>query len=130
MSFGAKVGPDMVGLWLWPLAALYVLRIAKGADPRWWIAAGAAIGAEPREQIQRDLLCAARWSSGWRSRRQRRIDGLAVVRGRRGARRRDRVAELPMASVSRFSDVGAAAQRPNGKNVVAGPASICSNSCC
>jgi hypothetical protein len=43
-SFGGKVGPDMVGLWLWPLAALYVLRIVKGADPRWWIAAGAAIG--------------------------------------------------------------------------------------
>ena len=43
-SFGAKVGPDMVGLWLWPLAALYVLRIVKGADPRLWLAAGLAIG--------------------------------------------------------------------------------------
>jgi 4-amino-4-deoxy-L-arabinose transferase-like glycosyltransferase len=43
-SFGMKVGPDMIGLWLWPLAALYVLRIADGADPRWWIAAGACIG--------------------------------------------------------------------------------------
>ncbi len=43
-SFGAKVGPDMVGLWLWPLAALYVLRIVNGADPRWWLAAGAAAG--------------------------------------------------------------------------------------
>lgn len=44
MSFGAKVGPDMVGLWLWPLTALYVLRIAKGGDPRLWLRAGAAIG--------------------------------------------------------------------------------------
>ena len=44
MSFGMKVGPDMVGLWLWPLTSLYVLRIAKGADPRWWLAAGAALG--------------------------------------------------------------------------------------
>src|SRR5579863_1209739 len=44
LSFGMKVGPDMVGLWLWPLAALYVLRIAKGGDPRLWLAAGAAIG--------------------------------------------------------------------------------------
>jgi dolichyl-phosphate-mannose-protein mannosyltransferase len=44
LSFGTKVGPDMVGLWLWPLAALYVLRIAKGADPRLWLAAGAAVG--------------------------------------------------------------------------------------
>ncbi|MBV8531951.1 MAG: glycosyltransferase family 39 protein, partial [Candidatus Eremiobacteraeota bacterium] len=43
-SFGGKVGPDMVGLWLWPLAALYVLRIVKGADPRWWIAVGTVIG--------------------------------------------------------------------------------------
>jgi len=44
MSFGMKVGPDMAGLWLWPLAALYVLRIAKGGDPRLWLVAGAAIG--------------------------------------------------------------------------------------
>jgi len=44
LSFGQKVGPDMVGMWLWPLAALYVLRIVKGADPRWWLAAGACIG--------------------------------------------------------------------------------------
>ena len=44
MSFGMKVGPDMVGLWLWPLAALYVLRIVNGADPRLWLGAGAAIG--------------------------------------------------------------------------------------
>jgi Dolichyl-phosphate-mannose-protein mannosyltransferase len=43
-SFGMKVGPDMVGLWLWPLAALYVVRVVKGADPRWWLAAGAAAG--------------------------------------------------------------------------------------
>jgi hypothetical protein len=43
-SFGTKVGPDMVGLWLWPLAALYVLRIVKGADPRWWLGAGACLG--------------------------------------------------------------------------------------
>jgi hypothetical protein len=44
LAFGMKVGPDMVGLWLWPLAALFVLRIAKGGDPRLWLAAGAAIG--------------------------------------------------------------------------------------
>lgn len=44
MSFGMKVGPDMVGLWLWPLTALYVLRIVKGADPKLWLAAGAAVG--------------------------------------------------------------------------------------
>ena len=44
LSFGGKVGPDMVGLWLWPLAALYVLRIAKGGDARLWLAAGAALG--------------------------------------------------------------------------------------
>jgi 4-amino-4-deoxy-L-arabinose transferase-like glycosyltransferase len=43
-SFGMKVGPDMVGLWLWPLAALYALRIAKGADPRWWLAVGLILG--------------------------------------------------------------------------------------
>ena len=44
MNFGMKVSPDMVGLWLWPLAALYTLRLAKGADPRGWLVVGAAIG--------------------------------------------------------------------------------------
>ncbi len=43
-AFGEKVGPDMVGLWLWPLAALYVARLMNGANPRWWLAAGAALG--------------------------------------------------------------------------------------
>jgi hypothetical protein len=42
-AFGEKVGPDMVGLWLWPLAALYVTR-AIDENPRWWLAAGAALG--------------------------------------------------------------------------------------
>src|SRR5579864_4506803 len=36
MDFGTKLSTDTPGLWLWPLAALYVLRIVKGADPRWW----------------------------------------------------------------------------------------------
>jgi hypothetical protein len=44
MSFGMKVGPDMAGLWLWPLIALYALRIVRGADPRWWMAIGGAVG--------------------------------------------------------------------------------------
>jgi 4-amino-4-deoxy-L-arabinose transferase-like glycosyltransferase len=44
MNFGMKVSPDTVGLWLWPLAALYTLRLAKGADPRGWLAVGAAMG--------------------------------------------------------------------------------------
>jgi 4-amino-4-deoxy-L-arabinose transferase-like glycosyltransferase len=44
MNFGMKVSPDVVGLWLWPLAALYTLRLAKGADPRGWLLVGATIG--------------------------------------------------------------------------------------
>lgn len=44
MDFGMKLSTDTVGLWLWPLAALYVLRIVKGADPRWWLAVGAIAG--------------------------------------------------------------------------------------
>jgi hypothetical protein len=44
MDFGMKVSPDMIGLWLWPLLALYVLRLTKGVDPRWWLAVGAITG--------------------------------------------------------------------------------------
>ncbi|HEY8313030.1 MAG TPA: glycosyltransferase family 39 protein [Candidatus Baltobacteraceae bacterium] len=43
-AFGTQVGPDMIGLWAWPLAALFVVRIANGANPRWWIAVGTTIG--------------------------------------------------------------------------------------
>jgi hypothetical protein len=44
MSFGMKVSPDTVGLWTWPLIALLVARISKGAEPRLWIAAGLVTG--------------------------------------------------------------------------------------
>lgn len=44
MHFGTTITTDIVGLWLWPLLALYTLRIVKGADPRWWLAAGAIAG--------------------------------------------------------------------------------------
>lgn len=44
LAFGTKVGTDMLGLWLWPLAALYIARLIDGADARWWLAVGAVIG--------------------------------------------------------------------------------------
>lgn len=44
MAFGMKVSPDMVGLWLWPLAVLYLVRVAQGGAPRGWLAVGAAAG--------------------------------------------------------------------------------------
>ena len=43
-SFGTKVSTDMPGLFLWPLIALLVARIANGASPRLWIWAGVAFG--------------------------------------------------------------------------------------
>jgi 4-amino-4-deoxy-L-arabinose transferase-like glycosyltransferase len=44
MDFGMKVSPDMVGLWLWPLVALYVVRLARGAHPRLWVSVGVVAG--------------------------------------------------------------------------------------
>jgi len=44
MNFVMKVSPDMVGLWLWPLAALLLLRLTRGTNPRAWVALGAIIG--------------------------------------------------------------------------------------
>jgi Dolichyl-phosphate-mannose-protein mannosyltransferase len=43
-AFGSVVGPDSIGMWAWPLVALYIVRITRGADPRWWLAAGAIAG--------------------------------------------------------------------------------------
>ena len=45
MSFGTKMTTDVAGLWLWPLAALLILRIVRGGDPRWWLAVGIIFGA-------------------------------------------------------------------------------------
>ena len=44
LSFGEKVGPDEIGLWAWPLLAVLVVRIVKGADPRLWLVAGFVAG--------------------------------------------------------------------------------------
>ncbi len=44
LSFGMKAGTDEVGLWTWPLLAYLIVRIVRGADPRWWIAAGVVAG--------------------------------------------------------------------------------------
>jgi hypothetical protein len=44
VAFGVKVSPDEIGLWLWPLTALWLVRVARGADPRLWLAIGAAAG--------------------------------------------------------------------------------------
>lgn len=43
-SFGMKVGTDEVGLLVWPLIGLGVVRIVRGADERWWLAVGALAG--------------------------------------------------------------------------------------
>lgn len=44
VAFGGKQGTDMPGLLLWPLAALYLVRITKGGDERQWLGVGAAMG--------------------------------------------------------------------------------------
>ena len=43
-SFGGKVGTDEALPFLWTLAAYAVLRVVRGADPRWSLVAGAALG--------------------------------------------------------------------------------------
>ena len=44
MNFGMKVSTDMPGLVLWPLIALFVLRLVRGADSRLWLVVGALLG--------------------------------------------------------------------------------------
>jgi 4-amino-4-deoxy-L-arabinose transferase-like glycosyltransferase len=44
MSFGMKLSTDTPGLLLWPLAALLVLRLVKGANPRGWLLVGLVLG--------------------------------------------------------------------------------------
>ncbi|MBV8373956.1 MAG: glycosyltransferase family 39 protein [Candidatus Eremiobacteraeota bacterium] len=44
LSFGGKAGPDEVGLLTWPLLALLVVRIVRGADPKLWLWVGLVAG--------------------------------------------------------------------------------------
>ncbi|HEY5096226.1 MAG TPA: glycosyltransferase family 39 protein [Candidatus Eremiobacteraceae bacterium] len=44
MNFGMKISTDTIGLLLWPLAALYLVRIVKGGDEKWWLGVGAIVG--------------------------------------------------------------------------------------
>jgi 4-amino-4-deoxy-L-arabinose transferase-like glycosyltransferase len=44
MAFGARFSPDTIEAATWSLIALWVWRITKGANPRWWLAVGAGIG--------------------------------------------------------------------------------------
>ncbi len=39
-----RLTPDMLEIALWPLAALFIVRIVKGGSPKLWLAVGAAIG--------------------------------------------------------------------------------------
>jgi hypothetical protein len=41
MALGFRLSPDTIELCTWPLIALWTLRLARGADPRWWLAVGA-----------------------------------------------------------------------------------------
>jgi Dolichyl-phosphate-mannose-protein mannosyltransferase len=59
MSFGMKVSTDMVGLWTWPLIALLVVRITKGADLRLWLAVGALAGLSVESKYSVLLFLAA-----------------------------------------------------------------------
>jgi hypothetical protein len=44
MSFGMKVSTDTVGLFTWPLMALLIVRLTKGAHQRLWLWVGVAAG--------------------------------------------------------------------------------------
>lgn len=121
MSFGMKVGPDMTGLWLWPLIALYALRIARGGDPRQWLFAGIAAGVAIESKYSALLFLAAL------------IGGLLLTPQRRslasgwfwaGAALALLVA-LPNAlwqALHGFPMLELLRNGQNGKNVVAGPA--------
>ena len=59
IAFGMVVAPDSINLWTWPLLMLFVLRIAKGGDPRLWLAAGAVAGVAGNAKYSVIFLAAA-----------------------------------------------------------------------
>lgn len=71
MGFGTMLTTEIVGLWLWPLTALYVLRIVNGGDRRWWLAVGAILGVALESKYSALLFAVAV------------VGGLALVPQRR-----------------------------------------------
>jgi len=51
MNFGMKMSTDMPGLFLWPLAALFVVRTLKGGNQQNWIYTGLALGMSFQAKI-------------------------------------------------------------------------------
>ena len=43
LAFGSRLSPDSVEMAVWPLIALLVYRISRGADSRWWMAVSALV---------------------------------------------------------------------------------------
>lgn len=58
-NFGMKVSPDSVGLLTWPLIALLIVRLAKGANPRIWLAVGTVAGISLESKYSVIFLLAA-----------------------------------------------------------------------
>jgi hypothetical protein len=119
-AFGQKVGTDEVGLWTWPLLALYVVRLTQGADPRWWLAAGAVAGLSLESKYSVVFLLAAL------------LVGLIVTAERRILFGRWFVAGCGVAAVIALPNVVWQWQHgfpmlellqngQNGKNLIAGP---------
>jgi hypothetical protein len=59
MNFGMKVSTDMLGLALWPLAALFLVRAVKSESRTNWIYAGLALGLSFQAKISVIFFAAA-----------------------------------------------------------------------
>jgi hypothetical protein len=71
-AFGTQVGPDSPGMLLWPLAVLYLIRLIKSGDARYWIAVGAVLGLAGNAKYSVFFLAAALFA-GLLLTRERRI---------------------------------------------------------
>ncbi|HTU81007.1 MAG TPA: glycosyltransferase family 39 protein [Candidatus Acidoferrales bacterium] len=120
MSFGTKVGPDMVGLWLWPLCALYVLRIARGGDPRLWLAAGAVAGVSLESKYS-VLFFAVAILTGLLLTPQRRILGTGWFVAGMALAAAVALPNFAWQAMHGFPMMELLRNGQNGKNVVAGP---------
>jgi hypothetical protein len=120
-SFGQKVGPDMVGLWLWPLAALYVLRIAKGGDARYWLGAGAAIGVSLQSKYS-VLFFVVALLAGLALTPQRRIFATPWFAAGGALAVAIALPNFIWQAVYGFPMIELLRNGQNGKNVIAGPA--------
>ncbi|HZZ65477.1 MAG TPA: glycosyltransferase family 39 protein [Candidatus Baltobacteraceae bacterium] len=81
MAFGSRFSPDTIQMATWPLIALIVLRITKGASPRLWILAGVLLAFSAYAKYTVAFFAASLVAAMWLTQQRRALQSAWFVCG-------------------------------------------------